>query len=68
MKKIFIFSFLCLLFAGAYNVYASLNNPASLPGCEDDPRIECRVFVSTPGGGAVIKEPGINKMSVEEEI
>lgn len=68
MKKIFIFIFLCLCFIGAYNVYASLITPTALPGCEDDPRIECRIFVSTPGGGTAIKEPGINKMSVEEQI
>ena len=35
-------------------------------GCEDDPRIECRIWIVLPEGGTTIKEPGINKMSIDK--
>ena len=68
MKK---FSFICLAFltiAISYKVYAStIGNEINVAaGCEDDPRIECRIWIVLPGGGTTIKEPGINKMSTDK--
>ncbi len=66
MKKGLFVCMVCLTAALSYNAYAEvLNGLDALDGCEDDPRRECRVFVATPDGGTVIKEPGINKMSIE---
>lgn len=66
MKKVLFTCLACLAATLSYSVYAEvLNGLDALEGCEDDPRRECRVFVATPDGGAVVKEPGINKMSIE---
>lgn len=66
MKKFLFTCMACLVVTFSFKAYAELvNGLDALDGCEDDPRKECRVFVVTPEGGTVIKEPGINKMSIE---
>lgn len=68
MKKFLFACIAVFTIAVSYKVYASTIGYEinAAEGCEDDPRIECRIWIVLPEGGTTIKEPGINKMSIEK--
>ena len=68
MKKILIACLISMVIGISYNVYASIADCSLYAnlGCDDDPRVECRVWVVTQNGATTVKEPGINSMSLEE--
>lgn len=68
MKKVLSVCLAIFIIAVSYKVYASTieNEINADAGCENDPRIECRVWIVLPEGGTTKKEPGINKMSIDE--